>query len=176
MAADGCCLWAKSALCWGAAVIFVTVGTHTLGFERLVAAMDQVAEATAEEVIIQLGATRYHPRCARWFAYVGGGEIERLTDTARVVVSHAGAGAILLALRRGKPLVVMPRRKHYHEHGDDHQVELARALAQSGALLVAYETQQLAARLKEAETFQPVVCKETLLPEAVRAALFELCG
>jgi UDP-N-acetylglucosamine transferase subunit ALG13 len=157
-------------------VIFVTVGTHTLGFERLVAAMDAVAEGAAEEVVIQLGATQYRPRCARWFTFAGGGEIERLTGAARVVVSHAGAGAILLALRLGKPLVVMPRRKHYHEHGDDHQVELARALAQSGALLVAYETDQLAARLKEAETFQPAVYGEVSLPAAVRAALIELCS
>lgn len=172
-------------------MIFVTVGTHTLGFERLVMAMDQAAREpamldrtamnrtageAAEEVVIQLGATRYRPRCASWFTFADSAELERLTRAARVVVSHAGAGTILLTLRLGKPLVVMPRRKCYHEHGDDHQVELARALEQSGALLVAETVDQLPARLQEAATFRPAVCTEVPLPAALRAALIDLCG
>ena len=91
-------------------MIFVTVGTHTKSFERLVAAMDRYAAGTTEEVVIQSGSSTYQPQAAHWFDYAGADEVQRLTAAARVVVSHAGAGSILMAPRGGKPLVVMPRR------------------------------------------------------------------
>ena len=157
-------------------MIFVTVGTHTKGFERLVAAMDRIAASTCEEVVIQIGATAYRPHAARWFTYAGVDEIQRLTEDARIVVSHAGAGSILMSLRAGKPLVIMPRRRQYHEHGDDHQVELAMALEESGALLVAHEADQLSAKLVEAEAFRPVVGAAIPLQAAIRETIIELCG
>jgi UDP-N-acetylglucosamine transferase subunit ALG13 len=138
--------------------------------------MDRIAAGTAEEIVIQSGATTYRPRAARWFAYAGVDEMQRLTEAARVVVSHAGAGSILMSLRAGKPLIVMPRRKRYHEHGDDHQVELAMALGEAGALLVAHEEEQLAAKLAEAETFRPSVGAAVALQAAIYATIIELCG
>lgn len=157
-------------------MIFVTVGTHTKSFERLVVAMDRYAAGTSEEVVIQSGASTYHPQAAHWFDYAGADEVQRLTEAARVVVSHAGAGSILMALHAGKPVIVMPRRKRYHEHGDDHQVELAAALEEAGALLVVHEAEQLAAKLAEAEDFRPLVGAANPLKGALRATLIDLFG
>ncbi|KAF2238159.1 glycosyltransferase family 1 protein [Viridothelium virens] len=49
-------------------------------------------------------------------------------STEGVVISHAGSGSILAALRIGVPLIVVPNP----ELLDNHQVELAEALATQG--------------------------------------------
>ncbi len=113
-------------------MILVTVGTHYQGFERLVKAADELAKGLDEAVIIQYGASAYLPRYAEAFQWASGEQMEQLTQAARVVISHAAAGAILLALQEKKPLVLAPRRKAFHEHDDDHQLQLAKVLHEAG--------------------------------------------
>lgn len=110
-------------------MIFVTVGMHHQGFERLIRGMDQVARRTKEPVIMQIGASSYEPQHAEWFRFDDQSRVEELSTTARVIVSHAGAGTIISAFRHKRPLVVVPRRAGQREHVDDHQLELARALS-----------------------------------------------
>jgi beta-1,4-N-acetylglucosaminyltransferase len=152
-------------------VILVTVGLHTDGFSRLVREMDRMAGQVEEEVVMQIGATPYQPRAARWFTFTSQQEVETLCDQARIVVSHAGAGSILMALHRRKPLIVMPRLQKYGEHANDHQLELAEALSEAGMLLVAHETEELAACLRVAASFSPPARNHSRLVEAVRRAV-----
>lgn len=152
-------------------MILVTVGMHTDGFSRLVKEMERFATQTDEEVVMQIGATPHRPRAARWFAFTTQEEMEALCEQARVIVSHAGAGSILTALRHSKPLIVVPRLQKYGESIDDHQLELAEALSQAGVLLVAYETGELSARLEAAESFTPRVQNRSHLVEALRRAV-----
>jgi UDP-N-acetylglucosamine transferase subunit ALG13 len=49
-----------------------------------------------------------------------------------VVISHAGVGAALTALRAGKHPILMPRLATHHEHVDDHQLQVARELERRG--------------------------------------------
>jgi len=116
-------------------MILVTVGTHDQGFERLVKAMDEYAAGTEERVVIQRGTTTYEPQHAEYFQFTSYEEMQALTARARVVVCHAAAGAIILALRCGVPLVVVPRLRQHNEHFDDHQRELAQALGDSGRVV-----------------------------------------
>ena len=51
---------------------------------------------------------------------------------ARVVVTHAGVGSVLVALGAGKRPVVVPRRGRFGEAVDDHQVDFARRFEQAG--------------------------------------------
>jgi beta-1,4-N-acetylglucosaminyltransferase len=111
-------------------MILVTVGTHHQGFDRLVQAMDDYAATTSEPVVIQRGSSAYVPRHARSFTFADYETMESLNREARLVVAHAAAGAVLLAIRLGKPLVVVPRLRGYGEHMDDHQRQLAAALAE----------------------------------------------
>jgi UDP-N-acetylglucosamine transferase subunit ALG13 len=113
-------------------MILVTVGTHTVGFDRLVQAADELAAQLDEPVVIQYGSSCFLPRHAQGFAFVSSQEMERLVAQARVVISHAAAGSAILVLGVGKPLVLVPRLKQYSEVIDDHQQQLARALAAQG--------------------------------------------
>lgn len=113
-------------------MILVTVGTHSEGFNRLVQAADEYADCTDEQIVIQRGSSSFMPKHAENFEFVEYDRMKELMEEARVVVMHAAAGAILLGLKMGKPLVLAPRRKIYGEHFDDHQLELTKALCTSG--------------------------------------------
>jgi beta-1,4-N-acetylglucosaminyltransferase len=125
-------------------VILVTVGLHDRPFDRLVRAGDGMASLTQEPVIIQRGCTGYEPVHAAWFDAVPAGQMEALVAQARVVVSHTGAGSVLAAQRAGVPLVLVPRLRCWGESIDDHQQQLAAALAVQGRAFVLDDVSPLA--------------------------------
>jgi len=134
-------------------MILVTVGTHDQGFNRLVQAMDQLAEKVDEPVKIQRGSSTYQPIHAEEFRYVTSEKISQLYDEARVVVSHAAAGSIILGFRKRRPLIIVPRQAIFDEHIDDHQMQLARALHEQQRAITVYDprTQTLHEAIKRAD-------------------------
>lgn len=130
-------------------MIFVTVGSHYQGFDRLIKKMDEIAGKIDEKVIMQIGHTNYKPVNAEYFDFVEDfGKIEELNRDARVVVSHAGAGSILTALKLGTPVIVVPRLKKYNEHMDDHQLEIAEVMSRNRNVSVAKDLNYLDELLK----------------------------
>lgn len=113
-------------------MIFVTVGLHPDGFDRLVQAADEMASWAEETVVIQRGGTEYTPRSTPYFDFADEAQMQQWLSEARVVVLHGGAGSIINALRSNKPLVVAPRLKRFGEVIDDHQLELAEVLSRQG--------------------------------------------
>jgi beta-1,4-N-acetylglucosaminyltransferase len=135
-------------------LIFVTVGNANQRFERLLQAVERaVAQGVvSEEVVVQAGNNPgFRPMHCKTIGFVPVAEFERLLSEARLVISHAGAGTLIQVLRTGKVPVVMPRRKKYGEHIDDHQMEIVAALADEGRVIPAYEPEDLPAALATAE-------------------------
>ncbi len=125
-------------------MIFVTVGSHYQGFERLIRKMDDIAGRIDEKVIMQIGHTNYKPVNAKYFNFIESfEEIERLNREARIVVSHAGAGSILTALEQRTPVIVVPRLKKFNEHMDDHQLEIAEAMSEDKRVKVVDDIEYL---------------------------------
>lgn len=119
-------------------MILVTVGTHVLGFERLVKKMDEIASRIDEEVIIQIGHTSYIPKHAKYFDFKNYQEMEQLIEESRVLVTHGGAGTILVGLANGKPVISVPRLKEYNEVFVDHQLDLVYTLASQKRIIAVY--------------------------------------
>ena len=71
---------------------------------------------------------------------------------ARVVVTHAGVGSVMVALANGKRPVVVPRRKAFGEAVDDHQLQLGRRFAAAGLVTLVEEPDGLAAALARASS------------------------
>lgn len=116
-------------------MILVTVGMHDQGFDRLVWAADLLAAQIDEKVYIQYGSSNYVPRhaeCSQWTTSL---QMEQLTREGRIVITHAAAGAIILAITLAKPLVVVPRKKEFREHIDDHQQQLAKTLSECNQVI-----------------------------------------
>ena len=113
-------LWQTGALCRGGDMIFVTVGMHHQGFERLIRAMDEVAAQISEEVIMQIGSSTYEPQRAQtWFRFAEQKVVDTYCAESRVIVGHAGAGTVIGARRAQRPLVISPRLASQNEAIND---------------------------------------------------------
>jgi len=163
-------------------MIFLTVGT-VLPFDRLVRAVDRAIENNliTESVFAQIGQTHLRPRHMDWAPLLEKSVFDRRIAEATFVIGHAGMGSMIAALEYGKRLLVMPRRKCYGEHVNDHQVGGARRFADLGQVLVAYDSTDLPQRLREMESFVPrqrprqteqVICRVTQFLERVEAHPF----
>lgn len=124
-------------------MIVVVVGTHFRGFERMVKWMDRIAGQTDEDVVMQIGSTRYEPRNSTFFRYAPYPEMKALISRARVVVCHAGSGSVLDSLQSGKVPVVVPRLPNLGEVRDMHQVEFAKILVREGRAVGALDENEL---------------------------------
>jgi UDP-N-acetylglucosamine--N-acetylmuramyl-(pentapeptide) pyrophosphoryl-undecaprenol N-acetylglucosamine transferase len=110
---------------------FVSVGTHSQPFDRLLRAVDtaRARELLPAPCIAQVGPSRVSS--SRWSGAgtLSPSEFEGRVAGAQYVVGHCGAGLIAAALRAGRRPIVMARRASLHEHVDDHQLQLAAKLA-----------------------------------------------
>jgi UDP-N-acetylglucosamine transferase subunit ALG13 len=124
-------------------VILVTVGTHHQPFARLIRALPTLP---ARDVVVQYGhspppAWRSAREAVPFLAY---DQLAALMDAADVVVTHAGVGSVLTALRMGHTPIVVPRLARFDEHVDDHQVELTQTLEETGRVIAVWEIDELA--------------------------------
>jgi len=126
-------------------MIFVTVGNDFRGFDRLLKEMDRLAPRIPAEIVIQRGYSRYLPTNARHFDFVSMQSAAEYLRRSKLVVSHAGIGTIILCKEYGVPILIFPRRKGYGEHMNDHQMEIAQALAEKEGenIYVAYQENEL---------------------------------
>ena len=74
---------------------------------------------------------------------------------ADLVISHAGAGSIINALRNRKPLIIVPRLIEFGEHTNSHQVDLAKAMQERGKAIACIDVRLLQNAIKNAENFKP---------------------
>jgi UDP-N-acetylglucosamine transferase subunit ALG13 len=135
-------------------MIFVTVGNY-LPFPRLVNAVDQLKAqgVIGDEVLLQVGgASDFRSERCKVARFLPPDEFERAVREASVIVSHPGCGTLIQVLGAGKVPVVMPRRRQYGEHVDDHQIELARALAAEGRVILADEVRELPQAIERARS------------------------
>ncbi len=124
-------------------MIVATLGTMYLDFPRLIHALDAYALASGERTVIQLGLATTEPKHCEYFDFRGHDELVALQREARVVVCHAGIGAVTDALACAVPFVVVPRLRAHGEHNNDHQLELARAIERRGWARAVYTIDDL---------------------------------
>lgn len=123
-------------------MIFLTVGTQ-LPFDRLVAAVDAWAGSARVPVFAQTGAGKYRPRHCEFAEYIPPALADDLFRKADLIVSHAGMGSILTALKYRKRILILPRRASLGEHRNEHQLATARWLGQRPGVFVAEEAEDI---------------------------------
>jgi UDP-N-acetylglucosamine transferase subunit ALG13 len=138
-------------------LIFVTLGTHPMSFERLVRELDDLIarKKINAKIMAQIGSTAksFQPK---HFAFTDLLPPDKLTAEIRpadLVISHGGAGSIITALSLGKKVVVVPRRKKFLEHTDDHQIELCEALARKKKVICVKEIKELETAIRQSKSF-----------------------
>ena len=127
-------------------MIFVTVGTHEQPFNRLLEYIDKLKKngLITEDVIMQTGFSTYEPKYCQWQKLFPYSEMVKMVDEARIVITHGGPSSFIMPLQVGKIPVVVPRKKEFGEHVNNHQVEFAKAVAErQGNILVIEDVNQL---------------------------------
>ena len=147
-------------------MIFLTVGTQ-FPFDRLVKSVDEAIGQNGfdEGVFAQFGHSSYRPRNFEAVPSLEKRLFDEYMREASSIIGHAGIGTISMALECEKPLLVMPRLKRYREVVNDHQVDIAKRFEQLGHVLVAYEVEELPAKIEQLKTFVPR--KRKARPQAV---------
>jgi UDP-N-acetylglucosamine transferase subunit ALG13 len=149
-------------------MIFVTVGTHTQSFNRLLEEVDMLIENNKikEKVIMQIGHSTYKPKNAEWFRFTDFNNLRKIQKTARVIITHGGAGCIIDALSNKKPVIAVPRFKKFNEHVNDHQLDLVKALAEHKKIYPVYDINKLEIAIKKIRKIERLkstkksLCKE----------------
>ena len=109
-------------------MIFVTVGTHEQQFNRLVECMDLYAKEYNEEVIIQTGYSTYKPQYSIHSKFYSYDEIGDFINRAHIVITHGGPSSFIRAVQCKKIPLVVPRKKEFGEHVNNHQYEFCKEI------------------------------------------------
>lgn len=132
-------------------MIFVTVGTHEQPFNRLVKQVDilKCDGQIKEDVVIQTGYSTYGPKYCTWEKLFPYQKMQQYVNEARIVITHGGPSSFLMPLQMGKVPVVVPRKREFHEHVNNHQSAFSNAVAgRTGMIIVVEDIHQLAYTIK----------------------------
>lgn len=121
---------------WSVVRLLALTGTAA-PFPRLVqATVAYAAEHPDVDLWVQYGHYRGPPpECGA--AFIPRADVLARLSSVDAVVCHAGSGTIRDVLLAGHIPVLMPRRATLGEHVDDHQLDIARAMAAEGRAIVA---------------------------------------
>jgi len=94
-------------------VIFVAIGTTD--FDALIQAMDNLSSSPPEQVVMQIGRSKYIPEHCEYFRFVS--SLIPYYERASLVVSHGGLGIVTEVIERGQPLIAVedPNQPDRHQ-------------------------------------------------------------
>ena len=136
--------------------VFASVGTHPQPFDRLLKEIDKFAAGAKNfSFFAQTGNSSYEPKNFRFKKFLNDEEYSRSISEADIIISHAGAGTIISSMLQKKKLIVVPRLLRYGEHTNDHQIDLAEALAGEGKVIAVMEISGLGEAIANSAKFRP---------------------
>ena len=134
-------------------MLFVTLGTQDKSFKRLIDYFENLD--TDEEIIVQSGLTNYISNKLKIEKFFSNEGLEKNIQDARIVITHGGVGTIINALNHHKVVIACARLAKYHEHHNDHQVQIIDEFEKAGYLLALRDGDDIKEVLKRAENFVP---------------------
>lgn len=131
-------------------MIFVTVGTHEQGMDRLFIELDRLIEerVITEKVFAQIGYTKYKPKNFKYREMIDYIEMDQLIKKSNIVITHGGPGSIFQPLKYGKIPIVVPRNPDFNEHVDNHQILFAKRLEKENKIISVYKIDELRNKIK----------------------------
>lgn len=126
-------------------MIFVTVGSQKFQFNRLLKKVDELVEngKIIEEVFAQIGTSDYKPKNYKYKEFMTQEEFNNYLDKADIIITHAGTGVIVNAIKKGKKVLGVPRLAKYGEHVDDHQIQLIKEFAEMNFISSVYDIEKI---------------------------------
>lgn len=139
-------------------LILVSVGASEFSFDRLLKILDELCEEEiikSEDLIAQIGDSKYIPKNYKYFNLISREDYQEYVDKADYIITHAGTGCVVPALKQGKKVIVFPRLQKFGEHIDNHQLDLCNVFCSNGYTLCANNKNELIECIKELNDFEP---------------------
>lgn len=126
-------------------MIFVTVGTHEQGMDRLFIELDKLIEKgdITDDVFAQIGYGNYKPKNFKYKEMISYDKMDELVKKSDIIITHGGPGSIFHPLQYGKVPIVVPRNPKFNEHVDDHQILFVKRLESNKKVLAVYDIENL---------------------------------
>lgn len=127
-------------------MIFVTLGSQKFQFDRLLKKIDElIADGViTDSVLAQTGHSTYTPQHFQAVPFMDRDTFAEHMAKASFVITHAGTGAIIGAVKNGKKVIAVPRLSKFGEHVDDHQLQIIEQFDELGLLEPCYDVDTLA--------------------------------
>lgn len=139
-------------------MIFITLGSQKFQFNRLLKEIDRLVneQKITEKIYAQIGYSDYLPQFFLYDKFFDREEYERVMQQSEIVITHAGTGAIIGAVTKGKKVIAVPRLARYGEHVDDHQLEILKQFDEMNIICPCYDCEDLEQILSKISTLQLV--------------------
>lgn len=126
-------------------MIFITLGSQKFQFNRLLNKIDMLIEQETikDKVFAQRGYSDYKPLNYAYEDFLNRDDFQIKLKESDIVITHAGTGAIIGAVKAGKKVIAVPRLKKYDEHVDDHQVQIVKQFSEMGIIEPCYDVDDL---------------------------------
>lgn len=107
-------------------MIFITLGSQKFQFNRLLKEIDSLVanKIIKDEIFAQIGSSDYIPKNYNYSFFLNQNDFKEKMESCEIVITHAGTGAIISALKAEKKVIAVPRLAKYNEHVDDHQIQI----------------------------------------------------
>ncbi|MBO4245583.1 MAG: beta(1,3)galactosyltransferase EpsH [Bacilli bacterium] len=137
-------------------MILVTVGTQDKSFKRLINEIDRLVKEKKikDKVIMQTGYTEYNGLIEH-FNFAPEDELNEMVKKCDILITHAGVGSIFKGLEYGKKVIAIPRLKKYHEHVNNHQLDISKNFLEAGYIKVVNDIADLGNTIKNINKFNP---------------------
>ena len=140
-------------------MILVLLGTQNNSFHRLLKEVEKNIENKNinEEVIVQVGYTKYETEKMKIFQTLPKEELGELIKKANYIISHGGVGSMITSNQEGKKVIAVPRQKKYQELVIYNKNATVEEFKQKGYVIGIEEVEELEEAIKKLEEFEPVL-------------------
>lgn len=155
-------------------MIFVTVGTQKFQFNRLFEYIDKLISENiidSKNIFCQTGFSKIEPKLCKFKDFINEQEFDFYLKNATLIICHGGVGTILKCLNQYKNIIVVPRRKKFNEHIDDHQIEISEKFESLHYLKVASDYESLKDCIINIETFKCLYTKKQTNENSIYQAI-----
>ena len=135
-------------------MILVTVGSQKFQFNRLLQKVDELIEKgiIKDKVFAQIGVSDYQPKNYEYVDFMTQDDFNKRLDECNLLITHAGTGVIVNAVKRGKKVIATPRLAKYGEHVDDHQIQLIQQFDELNFIEPCYDLEKLSDAISKTKT------------------------
>ena len=138
-------------------MILVLLGTQHNEFVRLLQKIEDLIDSglIKEEVIVQAGFTKYKTEKMKLFDMISRELLEEYIDKANIIITHGGIGSIIMAIKKNKKVIAVPRLHEFNEHVNDHQRQIVNIFNEKKYLIGIQNVDDLQEALRSIESFVP---------------------